>query len=133
MRAGTDDPILKYVCRNLWCRCPAAQPLEKCPRCGLAANFLLISRLRKAHIICGLLLTLGGGVMWCLGFAILENNEWTIPKRTPFWAFLLILALGGLPIAGGVSLAVFGREWFMRMILKCFGWREASQGQKSGY
>ena len=70
--------------------------------------------------------------MWCLGIAMLKDNEWTIPKSTTFWAFLLIFALGSLPIAGGVSLGVFGREWFMRMILKCFGWQQADR-QRRGY
>jgi hypothetical protein len=31
MKAAAADPTLKYVCRNLWCRCPAAQPLKKAP------------------------------------------------------------------------------------------------------
>ena len=67
---------------------------------------------------------IGGGVIWGWGFIMLKPNPGLILRETPFWAFPMILVIGGLPVAGGLSLSL-GKEWFIRLILICFGWRRA--------
>jgi hypothetical protein len=124
MNAQPVAPAPDFVCRNIYCRYHVSQPLELCPKCGVHSRFLSNSRLRRVQIICGVGLIIGGGVIWCWGLSMLETNAGRVLKETPFWVFPAIFGVGGLPVAGGVSLS-FGKEWFIRMILICFGWRPA--------
>jgi hypothetical protein len=111
-----------YVCLNIECRYHSAQPFPFCPKCGHRNTFVTQSNMRVRGCIAGAL-SLGIGC-FLLAIAVLmsvvvasKHTALTQLTDKDVAALLLLYALGGAFLIGGISIMTGGGRWFVRSII----------------
>lgn len=100
-----------YVC--LFCRYRSGEKHLGCPNCGRRYGYGEVRAMRALELMNGIVFTVIGG------FLLFEDAKilgFVIAGETPWYIFAMVLAIGGVLAAGGVS-ALFGRNWLTKWLL----------------
>jgi uncharacterized RDD family membrane protein YckC len=100
-----------HIC--LFCRYRSSEKHLGCPNCGRRYGFGEVRAMGALEIMNGFVFTLIGG---CFLFEGAKVLGFVVAGETPWYIFAMLLAIGGILTAGGVS-AFFSRNWLLKWLL----------------
>src|SRR5258705_6429361 len=108
-----------YVCLNIECRYHSSQPFPICQKCGHRNTSVTESNMRvRGCIGGGMSMAVGCFVLAIAVFAsVLVSNKKTAMTAQDAGMLILIYGIGAVFLVGGISLAIGGGRWFIRLLV----------------